>query len=51
MMMGALESMFSQHRRLFTFDLPPPHAINLSRPGLSQWLAEFDQVLDGLALR
>ncbi|WP_263226217.1 hypothetical protein [Pseudomonas alabamensis] len=25
--------------------------IDPTRPGLSQWLAEFDQVLDGLALR
>ncbi|MFK3725263.1 hypothetical protein ACI2KE_15650 [Pseudomonas monteilii] len=51
MLMDALESMLSQHKRLFTFDLPPPPAINPSRPGVSQWLAEFDQVLDGLALR
>ncbi len=35
MMMDALESMLSQHKRQFTFDLPPPPAINPSRPGLT----------------
>jgi len=35
MLMDALESMLSQHKRLFTFDLSPPPAINPSHPGLT----------------